>query len=238
MNVRTTFAVLGGVAGVVGLALVFVPGLGEDVGVARAFVFVLGMLAAVLAVADVRTLAGSEVDQADPGDVEAGVEHPRPGAEVDDLLAAAARGYDRSTQDRRDEVEERVREAAVDVLARREDATRSDVETMLAEGSWTDDPYAAAFLGAIEVDDLPLRERIVNALRPEARFARRATAAIDAIAEREGVVPDHAANGGDGPTAAPGDRATDRDEPRPGTDDPTDATARGGAATSPEVADD
>lgn len=231
MNLRTTFAVLGGVAGVVGLALVFVPGLGEDVGVARAFVFVLGMLAAVLAVADVRTLAGSEVDQADPDDVEAGVEHSRAGGEVDDLLAAAARGYDRSTQDHRDEVEERVREAAFDVLARREDATRAEVETMLAEGSWTDDPYAAAFLGAIEVEDLPLRERIVNALRPEARFARRATAAIDAIAEREGVLPDRAVDAGDGPAAATGDR-------RDGTDDPTDATARGGAATSPEVADD
>lgn len=238
MNVRTTLAVLGGVAGVAGLALAFVPGLADDVTVARAFVFALGMLAAVLAVADVRTLAGNEVDQAEPDDVEVGVEHPRAGAAVDDLLAAAARGYDRSTQDRRDEVEERVREAAFDVLARREDATRAEVETMLAEGSWTDDPYAAAFLGAIEVDDLPLRERIVNALRPEARFARRATAAIDAIAEREGVVPDRAVDGGDGPAAAPGDRVTHRDDPRPGTDDAVNDAAEGSGAATPEVADD
>lgn len=195
MNTRRLATGAGVAAAVAGLTLVVVPDLAAQFGVARLFVVVFGVVAVLLAAVDVRALLTTEVDQAAPPDVEGGVDHPRPGEEVDDLLAAAAKGYDRYTQGKRDRIEGRIREVAIDVLTRQEDCTVEAAETMLVEGSWTDDPYAAAFLGAHEVEDLPLRERIRNAFRPEAEFARRATHAIEALDEREGGPtggPDHA----------------------------------------------
>lgn len=233
MNVRRVATGVGVAAAVGGLALVVAPDVAARLGVARMFVAVFGFVAALLAVADVRALTTADVDQATPPDVESVVEHPRPGEEIDDVLAAAARGYDRYTQEHRDRLEARVHEVAVDVLTRQEDCTEEAAESMLVDGSWTDDPYAKAFLGAHEIDDLPLRERIRNAFRPEATFARRARHAIDALAEREG----HPVGGPDGADGDDGDRPTgDRDRPAheaPATGAPDGTDDPGGPGDSP-----
>lgn len=185
MNLRTTLTVFGVATGAVGLAFVLDSGLAAGVGVDRLFVFLAGFAAVLLAVADLRVLRATTVDQASVEDVEEGPEYPGAGAEVDALLSDAAQGYDRTTQTHRDRIEARIREAAIDVLTRQEECTPEAAEAMLAEGSWTDDPYAAAFLGAHDPEGLPIRERVSNALRPEARFARRADHAIHAVADRE-----------------------------------------------------
>lgn len=62
-------------------------------------------------------------------------------------------------------------------------ADRSDAETALAAGAWTDDPTAAAVLDpAVEPPTRPLSVRIERWLFPERVFRRRVVRAVDAIA--------------------------------------------------------
>lgn len=184
MNLRRLLLLLGVGAGVAGLVLAAFPGLAVGVGAHSLFVFIVGAFAGMEALLDIQARRRARFTQAETGDPEEGLVPARAGADIDDALAAAERGLDRQTRGRRDAIRERVRAAAVEVLMRREDCTPEEAETMLARGTWTDDPYAAAFFGA-EVDvELSWRERVRDAFNPESRFGRRASHAIAEVVAR------------------------------------------------------
>lgn len=105
-------------------------------------------------------IAGSEVDAAfDVDPVEA--------SDLD-ALRRTARG--------------RIRETAVSVIAADESIEREDAARRIVDGSWTDDPRAAAFLGGRH--HAPLRTRIRDWASGE-RFERWATCAVAEIEARK-----------------------------------------------------
>lgn len=183
MNVRRALLAFGVGTGLAGLALAVFPAMAAGVGADRLFVLFVGVVAGAQAVFDLRARGRTRFRQAETGDPEAAFAPPRPGADVDAALSVTERGFDRYSQERRDEVRDRVRAAAIDVLSRRGDCSREEARAMLDTGAWTDDPYAAAFFGADVDADLPLSVRVRDALSPESRFTRRARHAIAELAE-------------------------------------------------------
>lgn len=184
MKLRRTLLALGVGAGVAGLVLAVFPGMAAGVGADTIFVLALGAVAGFQAVLDVQARRSAEPRQAETGDPETGMVPPHAGADVDEALSLADRGLDRRTRQRREEIRDRVRAATVDAVTRHEECTREEADAMLDRGTWTDDPYAAAFFGADVDENLPFGVRVRDAVRPESRFSRRASHAIAAVAER------------------------------------------------------
>jgi hypothetical protein len=184
VNLRRILLALGVGTGVAGLVLAAFPGLAVGMGAHSIFVLVVGAFAGMEALLDVQARRRTKPTQAETGDPEAGLVPERAGVEIDEALAVAEHGLDRYTRERRDAIRDRVRSAAVEVLTRREECTPEEASAMLQQGSWTDDPYAAAFFGANADENLPWRVRVRDAIRPESRFGRRASHAIAAIVER------------------------------------------------------
>ncbi|QIB75183.1 DUF58 domain-containing protein [Halogeometricum borinquense] len=77
-----------------------------------------------------------------------------------------------------------VRELAVTVLSQTERWTRTEIETRLDEGGWTDDARAAAFFTDDTVPSLSVRQQLQSILGAEPPFARRARHAIAELASQ------------------------------------------------------
>jgi len=80
----------------------------------------------------------------------------------------------------RDAVRADLRSLAVDVVAGLEGCSRTRAGDLIADGGWTDDPVAAAYL-ADEEDALPLHRRLHGRLRPRAVRRRRIERTVRAI---------------------------------------------------------
>lgn len=124
-------------------------------------------------------------------------------------------------------------ELAVKVLASEFDVSREAATRMIGDGSWTDDPRAAAFLGGKEVATLPLRTQFVDWLSGKA-YERRVEATVAAIARHAGLAPVEAADGSatapDGSATGPADgSATATSEPATGPAGSSTRTATGSA---------
>ncbi len=184
MNLRRLLLALGVGTAVAGLVLAAFPALAVGVGAHSVFILFVGAFAGMEALLDVQARRRAKPTQAATDDPEEGLVPLRAGVEIDDALSVAEHGLDRSTRGRRDALRNRVRAAAVEVLTRREDCTPEEAAAMLDRGTWTDDPYAAAFFGAEADENLSWRVRVRDAVRPESRFGRRASHAIAAITER------------------------------------------------------
>lgn len=110
-------------------------------------------------------------------------------AERIDAAGAAARNAD-AVEEGLSEVRPALRAVLTDVL-RRDGLSETEVETALAEGTWTDDREAAAVLDpAVDPPARTLRERFYVWLYPERIVRRQAGLAVRAIAERaDGALP-------------------------------------------------
>lgn len=120
--------------------------------------------------------------QADPPAPERRVSATAPDVEFDLLLSGGSLGTVVGPGDRA-AVRERLATDAVAVLTRYEGLSEQRARDRLADGSWTDDPYAAAFFGAGE-PTVPFRERVRAALRDESRFQRRARHVVRELSRR------------------------------------------------------
>jgi len=173
---RRALAVAGSAATATGLALLLtpletpasvpvVPALGA-VGVAA--LAVGGLVALTRTDADTGTApAGRDADDAAvPGD-----------AFDEELASITVSGDDADAE----AVRERVREAAVDVLAAERDVPRSVARERVDAGGWPDDERAAAFLAARPPTR---RERLRTVIAGEPTVARRARHAIAVVTER------------------------------------------------------
>ncbi|WP_459195018.1 DUF7269 family protein [Halosimplex sp. J119] len=81
-------------------------------------------------------------------------------------------------------VEREIRELAIDVLRNESDAGFEDVAVAIDEGTWTDDPRAAAYIGDVE---LPVRLRVIDWASgdPYRRQVEATVAELAAIADVE-----------------------------------------------------
>ncbi|MFP4175128.1 MAG: hypothetical protein ACLFSW_05040 [Halobacteriales archaeon] len=97
------------------------------------------------------------VQQAETPDAEGAQGVPAPGDDFDELVSEA-KGW--RSGDAKDEIRERVRVAAVDVVASTRNCSRYEAENRVDSGGWTADRYASSFLGGSEARKLPLLTRL------------------------------------------------------------------------------
>jgi hypothetical protein len=135
------------------------------------YVLVLGVavVTVVLGVVAVGERRAIEGEHASTPSVEAGHRVPAPGDALDERRAEPGRAFRRR-------LAERVRAALIEAGHSPEEAERR-----LDEGSWTDDPVAAAYLGAEGVE-APLAARLRGLIGGEAAREERAERAVAALA--------------------------------------------------------
>jgi hypothetical protein len=143
VNLRLSAAV-GVVLGVVSLVALVVPAVTTFLPASDELVVVFGGLLVLGGVREVWRRRHFEPGYAETPDTEEPVELPTPGDEFDrqvGLLSTVLYSANVRTA-----VREEVIEIAVQTLQRRFDDTESEARTALREGTWTEDPFAAATL--------------------------------------------------------------------------------------------
>nr|WP_259371251.1 DUF58 domain-containing protein [Natranaeroarchaeum aerophilus] len=124
-------------------------------------------------------------DEAVPPDPERPISTSPPGEELEDELERFL--GDRRLYFPRVRLREGLRAAAVTVLSQYGPHSTAEAEEAVDAGTWTDDVYAAAFLGDERAPTPPLRVRVGNALRRESPLERHVRHVVDAIAAAAGV---------------------------------------------------
>ncbi|WP_435098368.1 DUF7269 family protein [Halarchaeum sp. P4] len=183
MNARRVLLALGLLAAVAGIVIAFAPGLVAGLSFAEAAITVVGvvaLLAAYLAYRDARATR-ADAERADPPDVETRRAAGRPGKSFDRTYAEARTNARASA---RPVARDRLHDLAVETLVAIDGLTEEAAESRLREGTWTDDPHAAAFF-ADDAQPAPtrlrLRELLGRASVFDVRF-RHALAEIERIA--------------------------------------------------------
>ncbi|ELZ80279.1 hypothetical protein C453_19435 [Haloferax elongans ATCC BAA-1513] len=189
--------VVGLVSSLTGLCLVALPSVASLVslsGVARtAPIALVGMLSLLLAaryVAGEISSSKARHDEQQTRSTEFPTPKHRPGYEHPGVAFARRLGgiewTDRREEDPKERLELRaeLRQAARTVLSRTEQWSRTDVETRLDDGTWTENPQAAAFFADDVVPSLSPWHRVRSLCRSEPVFARRARHAVSELASR------------------------------------------------------
>jgi uncharacterized repeat protein (TIGR01451 family) len=217
---RRVALVGGAVALAVGLAAAAAPGV-VPVSVDRLAVTAVGVLALVQAYRVARDR--EPVEEVSTPDPELAFAPPPPG----DRLNAALEPFRDGQRGLREA--SRIREglygAAVAVLTRYGAYTEREAERALADGSWTEDVHAAAFLGGDGAPDPPLRATLRDAFGRTSPLQRELRHTVDAVAAAAGVSV--AARGDEEPPTEAAGSAEDGAEPRYST---TPASVGGEAA--------
>lgn len=164
-----------------GVATAFDPSLAGLVVINEFYVPLLGGLALVLGYRSLQRRRRTEIEGTETGDPEIVTPVEAPGMEFDRQVARVT-GYRRTTVQTRERVHDRLHETALAVVQRRLDCSREVALDHLEDGTWTDDPFAATFLGGEDVEDPPLFDRLRHALRSESKFQHEARRTADAIA--------------------------------------------------------
>lgn len=180
--IRRLLFAAGVLAGLSGLALVIVPGIATGVGISDVLVYLLGTLALLLAVAGIQRRRHAQRREIQTPEPETPVGLPAPGDDVDERLRNLRRFSRRGRikSERRD-LDERLEELAIRIIARRDDISRGAAERRLRDGSWTDDRLAAAFFS--DDVELPVGKRLRLSLRTGSPASVYATHAIEVLAD-------------------------------------------------------
>jgi len=173
------YAAVGVALVALGLGLVLVPGLAPFDLDAWA-VALVGVVALLQGVTRVRERRRTPIDAEELPTLERAQELPRPGEEFDAAVEGGELDAMRSYSARK-RVRERLEAAAVDALVRHRDLDEAAAREALAEGTWTDDPWAAAQFAGGFPDWTPLRARLLG-WTTRRRHGRRAVRAADEIA--------------------------------------------------------
>lgn len=181
MNAGSVTSAVGVGLVVVGFAMMFVPGLSALFPANEVYLSVVGVGFALQTVTFVRSRMRTPYEQTETGDPEISQDLPTPGDDFDELLAQA--GATRQYGNQRETVRERLRRAAVDVVVRTEGVSREEAVARIDDGSWTDDPYAAAFFTG-RVEDASLVERLSLFDRTRSQYERWANHAATEIVDR------------------------------------------------------
>lgn len=144
---RTLLAIVGIAATGMGVAIAISPGLAATVSVPTIPISALGAISLVFAAGVALRRRDATVRGAEPSEVEKVVEHPRPGDSFDTAIRSAS-GIGIDAARHRREGREHLADVAIDVLVLTEGYTEAEADAALAEGTWTDDPVAAACFAA------------------------------------------------------------------------------------------
>lgn len=179
---RTALVAVAVAALAYGVAAAYRPDLAGLLVVTEWYVPVLGGLAVLLGYRSIQRRRRTEIRGVETADPEVVAPVDAPGAAFDRRVEAAT-SYRRTTIQTRQRVQDRLAEAAITAVQRHLDCSREVATDRLEAGTWTDDPFAAAFLGGPDVPDPPLLARLRHALRAESAFQRDARRTADAIAD-------------------------------------------------------
>lgn len=184
MNAGRLLLVLGLAALGLGLASIVAPGaVGLDLG--TAVVTLVGLLALVEALRSVQSRRRADLDEATTPDPELPAATGIPGEDLESTLETFLddrRNYYRGTRAR-----EGLRAAATAVLREYEGLPEPEAEERIEEGTWTDDSYAAAFLGGEDVAGPSRQARLRDLVRRESSRDRRIRRTVGAIAALAGI---------------------------------------------------
>lgn len=204
MNVRRLLSALGLAALGLGLVAIVWPGtIGLDLD--TAVVTLVGLLALVEALRSVQSRRRADLDEATTPDPELSAAVRAPGEDLESAVGEFL--GDRRTYYRGTRAREGLRAAAIAVLTEYEGDTESEAKTGIDAGSWTDDPYAAAFLGGEDAQGPSRRARLRDLARWESARDRRIRRTADAIAAIAGV-PTKGGSEGERRSARDGDSPT------------------------------
>jgi len=176
--IRRGVAAAGVVLAVVGLVAVAVPSVTTMLPTDDAVVTVLAVVLLLGALREVQRRRHTEFEYTETSDTELTLELPTPGDEYDRELSRVT--VTRFNQVQRQHLRDEVREVAVETVQRRERCTEEEATEMIQEGSWTDDPFAAAFFTR-RAPAVSRRKRLRELVSSTPPFRRRAVAAIEAI---------------------------------------------------------
>lgn len=145
-----------------GIAAILVPGIAEAVPLESELVFLVGFLAILYGLSRAVRSWRAERSSAIPPVPETSVDLPAPGAAFDEELAALASTslHNDDYQQwilKREEIRERLRELAVATLVDRYGISERDASRELDDGTWTEDPHAAAFFAGEYPRSTPAR---------------------------------------------------------------------------------
>jgi len=175
---RRITATLGALLGVVGLVAVAVPQITTPLPTGEAFVVIVGVVLLLGAFGQIQRRRRTEVEYAETPDAELAVDLPTPGDEFDRRLDRLA--LTRFSEADRHRLREDVGEVAMTTLQRREGYSPEEAAEAVEAGTWTDDPFAAAFFTG-RPPDADVTDRVRELLHRELPFKRRAVRAIDEV---------------------------------------------------------
>lgn len=176
--------VVGGVAAVaVGLLAALDRGIASAISPSSVVVTLLGVLGVVQGVRYANARRDRRRLLTEPGEPERRAPAAVPGADLDERIARVASPAPGGYRDRRN-LRDRVHQVAVDAVARDRNCSREAAKTAVDDGTWTDDPTAAAFFDTRS--EYPLRVRLSAGVRGRSNYWYGLRAAIDEIERIEG----------------------------------------------------
>lgn len=171
-----------GLAGLGLLALVAPGVLGLDLG--ETVLTLVALLALVQTLRVVRARRRTEFREATTADPELVRPVEPPGSQFQEALGQFRR---RPHTYYRESRRTALKSAAIAVLTRYDNRSEADARRRLEEGTWTDDPYASAFLNGERDLALPTTVRLRAALSGSSLYERCVGRSVDAIASVAGV---------------------------------------------------
>ena len=179
-------AVVGVLAVAVGLLAALDRGIAAAISPTSAVVTLIGVLGVVQGVRYANARRDRRRLLTDPGEPERRAPAAVPGSDLDERIARVANPAPGGYRDRRD-LRDRVREVAVDAVARDRNCSPEAAATAVDDGTWSDDPVAAAFFDTRTA--YPLRVRLSAGVRGHSNYWYGLRAAIDEIERIEGGEP-------------------------------------------------
>jgi hypothetical protein len=176
---RRVTAALGALLALLGLVALAAPGLLTGLPANQGIVSLLGVVLLLGALREVQRRRSNDRAYAETPDTEETIDLPTPGDDFDRRFDAL--GMTRYRVGERERIREEVSDVAAETVVRRRGLSPEDARRRLDEGTWTDDPYAAAlFTGRPPaVGRLPKAREI---LRSEPAFKTRTRRAVDELA--------------------------------------------------------
>jgi hypothetical protein len=172
---RSITVALGVAVALAGLAFSFVPGLATFLPLGDIFVFGFGVVLVLGATQSFYGRWQRDPEYGEFEDREASIELPRPGDEFDAELGSL--GISRAARSRRRHFRDQVTAVAVETLQRHYAISGEEAEDRLDDGTWTDDPFAAAYFSGT-LEEVPTGKRVREMLRRESAYQHRCKRAV------------------------------------------------------------
>ncbi|KOX96617.1 MULTISPECIES: hypothetical protein [Halorubrum] len=176
-------AIVGVAAVAVGVLAALDRGVAAAISPTSAVVTLLGVLGVVQGVRYANARRDRRRLLTDPGEPERRAPAAVPGTDLDERIARVVSPAPGGYRDRRD-LRDRIREVAVDAVARDRNCPPEAAAAAVDDGTWTDDPTAAAFFDTRS--GYPVRVRLSAGIRGRSNYWYGLRAAVDEIERIEG----------------------------------------------------